>query len=266
MQYKLVIFLIIPIISLTADIVTMKNGSAEADVKTYIKQKSIEVHFRNGTIRIFNKAEIKGVKFLKVEWKTVNSNVTEENEWKRIAEEQKRFNELLQAEIDEIKSQALPKYTSNNILISSLLLPGFGQYKNGRILKGALFSGSFILSLFFIGIEYQKFTATKESINQSNKSAYATILFPEQFFPFHLSNWINNEKNLNELSNTRQKINIGIGISLFVYIYNLIDAKFFSGAYKANTDKPKLSFIIQNQQDRYIPIEHYRGIELQWRF
>lgn len=152
----------------------------------------------------------------------------------------------------ENKDKSLTKFSYT---WRSAIIPGWGQFTDGRKLK------SFAIFGFFFGaIAFEKSYISKQN---SDKDSYSEIALPylintsfsnsNQASVGLTYNYFNSLSKREEINNRSETISIGAGLIAAIYLYNVFDAYFFSNSKKSvSNDRDKIfHFDLKASPTRY---------------
>lgn len=136
----------------------------------------------------------------------------------------------------------------------SMVLPGWGQYEDGRKRKAYFLGGLFLSFGFYYYINLQNFNKAENNY----KSVVPLPATAEQ--DTFLINYVRLQGPRNEYRTAESNVNIALYLLAFTYLYNVFDAAYYSAA--SENISPNISFKIFN--DHPIQSNHRNYYEISY--
>ncbi|MEM7179698.1 MAG: DUF5683 domain-containing protein [Spirochaetota bacterium] len=248
MFVKFIIPILLLFSPLYADIVVLKNGDILDNVKATIKTKYILIQAKQGKARRYRRDLIKNIKFKPVIWK-VGQKQPDYSELLRVVKEQNSFNELLnerlkklesgvsgveknvtgvkkdvtgvKGDIDKLKSEQ----TNWGNVARSAVLPGWGQWNNGNVLRGTLYCLLFVGSAAATYAKVWKMRQTQKKFNEFN-NPFVIFLNTSDMVEYYFLRDQYFSPIEKEINRNRDAANFYSGLMVLTWTISVFDAMF----------------------------------------
>jgi hypothetical protein len=153
--------------------------------------------------------------------------------------------------------------------IKSAILPGWGQYSKGQKLKASLFFGGFFLAGGFLGNSYASHQHSISDYNAGRNlsSMSLALTSPSDAQTLAALGYFKSHAARNSSETYSNQFNIGVGLLAIIYIYNIVDSRYFP---KPEDKKEQASFNWNINYGRDVIMESRTSsrysLEFTWRF
>lgn len=184
--------------------------------------------------------------------------------------EREKLIQLLSAEEGYSKSEedrsSPDSFNSLSSLWRSVLVPGWGQYYQGRKWQGGLILGTVATGGLYAATEQRSYFQNNRSLDQYRNQGY---LIPGE--ASYLPLFLYNQQRIQNLAESRSKhaksFNLSLAILAGVYLYNLFDSYYFSINTKTSSkntvrDDPNADILIQDASRNIIAQEQTIQIDI----
>ena len=218
-------------LSIFSETVILKNGNIIKAKVVNQNPKEITIKKENGSTQNYSKNSI-----LKIVYKDIDANEAKnikEEEERKILEKNKKLTDKKISEEPIITEKESKKeqtqYSRRNIIFSSMVLPGWGQYKENRNIFAIVYPsviGVLLFGAYQKNREYRNASNDYNSLNSpyfSQAPSSATFLNPGTAYIY--SHSFDSQKEAVE--NHQKERNMYLFSAILVYLINIVDAGYF---------------------------------------
>ncbi len=273
-QFCRIVFPIILIVfnyPVFGDIVVLKSGEIIEDVKSFVLLSTVNIINSSGKEISYPKKDVKNIKFKPVIWKPKQKQPDYE-ELLRVTQEQNKFNEYLQQELESVKQdvgdvkkevqQIGQSQNTWQFTWRSMIIPGWGQYHSKAEFKGI---SCFVFGLYSFNNSVRSYQSFKKA-QQNYDNAF--VVFGDGFVPLYLNLQYQKE----QLSNKESVASNAYFLFLGFWIFQVLETRYISGPDAISKDKQvsyDFNFGIRNSSQSIYTFnnnEIFSTLKINWRF